>query len=96
MKCLLVFLCYTKLVLYCQCFGIVFFTAELINCCICDFVCVLRYLRHWNHSLLLREKVISLLVLLSSPTLKKSVERLLPLLFLQNAVDKDRETNYLV
>ena len=42
-----------------------FLTAELINSCICNLSSAFRCLRHWNHFLLLREKVISLFVLLA-------------------------------
>jgi len=46
--------------------------------------------------LLWKEKVKSLLVLLFFLSLRKSVERLLPLQFLLNAGDKGRGINYLV
>lgn len=46
--------------------------------------------------LLWKEKVKSLLVLLFFLSLRRSVERLLPLQFLLNAGDKGREINYLV
>ncbi|XP_043805508.1 probable amino-acid acetyltransferase NAGS2, chloroplastic isoform X2 [Manihot esculenta] len=53
-------------------------------------------LKLWIHLLLWKEKVKSLLVLHFSLSLRRNVQRLLPLQCLLSAVDKDRETNCLI
>lgn len=54
------------------------------------------YKKHWILTLLLKEKVKSLHVLLFFLSERRNVLRLLLLPFLLIAVDKDREINYLV
>ena len=77
---------------YCISVYVFFLNSQLIITCLM----FISYSKRWIHSLLWRERVILLHVLLCFLSMTKSAGRLLLLLFLLIAVDKDRAINYLV